>query len=540
MFLARRSGLLAVVLSVVAFILLGSRYGLLGDNMLRVREAEQGALPSSEAGMMLLYHLLVRLGRGHASARQVFAAVSVAAGAIYAWASWSLARRLGSELARGPGSEVAHPLGSPSRLLFAGLITAGSVELFCGYLEVYPLVLAGLLITIWAASAAAEGRISVLAPVLLLAVCVFLHRAAILWMPAAVSPIWIRLLERRPARRSDPRRAAASVLSATSPPGSPPAWLPGGPIRRAIGAVLAGGILAGLLLAGRSSFLLPLSSPAERPYTLFSPAHISDYLNAQFLGCTAAFLLGPIAIAIWTRLPRIGPASLIACLSWLIPASGLWFFRPILGGADWDILSLAAPFGFLFVATVWRDAAAAGHIPRPSWARWVALAVALSAFNTIPWLAVQAGGASIARARDLIETDRADYFRGHPAPLHLAFVFGANGLPDLQREELLRGMQSFPDDPRYPYDLAALARRRGDWKEAEAYALASCRAAPGYVPPLEVLYDAYKARGARGDQARVGRAILQAFETDPQTVERYLRRERIEQIQREVGSQGAP
>jgi hypothetical protein len=479
-----------LLLSLLLFVLLRSRYALLGDNMLRVREAELGTSPRDEIGVMLLYHGLVLLGRrASLGAREIFAGVSFASGLLYAAVSWALARRIGSRSASG--------------WIFAGLLSAGCVELFFGYFEVYPPVLACLLVTVWAAVRAAEGETPAYWPILFLAIAVALHRVSVLWAPAALAPLWIRRF-----------------------PG-----LSGSTARRFTLGLLAAGAAAGLLASGRSSVLLPVLPRSGRGYALLTLPHLSDYLNAQFLGSAAGFLLAPIALVRWLGAKRSAPVAWILLLSWLPPAVGLFFFRPLLGGADWDVLSLAAPFAFLFAAR-----ALSGETPTesPQPFLWLAPAVILSAFNTLPWLAVQAGDASIVRARELIRSDRADYFTDHPAPLHLAFVFGANGLPELQREELQRGERELPDDPRFPYNLAVLARARGDWPEAEAQALAAFRVRRDYLPPLDVLYDAYKARGATQDQALVGRAILEAHEHDRGGVERYLTPQRIDQIRRET------
>ncbi len=495
--------LLVTIAAVGVFALLRARWSLLGDNMLRVQQAIEGRAPANEFGTMKLVSALVRLAGAHSllEARRVFVGVSFAAGVIYVAGAWGATRVLRKEHAT---------------LLLAGLLCAGVVELFCGYVEVYPLVLAVLMVAVWRAVAAARGEGAVFEPVLLLAVAVFLHRVAVLWAPAALIPLWIRGREVRP-----------------------------GVARGSTFALVAAGALAGLVLGGRTAVLLPAAS-AQGGYTLFSSAHVSDYFNAQFLGCAAGFLLAPFALVRFARGSRVEAQDWVLLLAWLPPAVALFFFRPLLGAADWDLLALASPFAILFAGSVLLPELSGPSIPArslsPKPARtsstpaWVAAAVLLAACETVPWLALQASKGSIAWTRALISSDRADYFHTHPAPLHLAALFAGNGLPALQEEELEQGALEYPKDPRFAYNLAVIARARGAWERAQEQAEAAFRIAPGYPAPLGVLYDAYKAQGKRPEQALAGQAILEMWDNDRASAARYFEPARIEAIRREVAT----
>ena len=458
---------------------------------------------------MLLYTALIHAVRHFGlSGGTVFRAVSVLSGGIYAAAGWYLCGRLcpSSPGRPSPGDVNAR------LLLFLGLMSAGTVELFCGYLEVYPLVLALLLTATATAVAAAEGRLPGFIPILLAAVCVALHRVSLFWIPAALLP----LILAGKGRTVDGRLA-----------------------RRFTAVLLILELAGGLVLAGKLSVLLPLLPRPETRYTLFSVPHLSDYFNAQFLGSVAGCLLLPPALLRLWRVERLPLSSLVLCWSAAVPAVGLFLFRPILGGADWDLLVLAAPFAFLAAASAMNDfdEAAAGP-PRARTAAhpaWIPVAVLFSVFNTVPWLLVQAGDASLARVRDLISTDAADYFLEHPAPLQLAFLFASNGLPDLQQEELKRGAQEFPADPRFAFNLAVLARDQGRPEDAERWALAAYSARRGYLPALDLLYDLYKSQNRRSDQEGAGRTILDAYSAEPALVRRYLPAERIAAIKNDLG-----
>jgi len=471
----------------IVFVLLGSRYALLGDNLLRAREAEAGIGPPSESGIMKLFAFLASTWKAGApgSGEAVMGAVSIAAGSIFAASAWWWSLR-----ARGPSASLG--------MTFFALLSGGFVALFCRYIEVYPLPLALLFLATIAAERAAQGRGSAAVALILLAICIFLHRVSLLWLPALAAPMALRGTG---IRTGIPTSRAASWIFGTT----------------------AAGAVAAVILAGRSSFLLDLLPTPDRAYTVFSIPHLSDFLNAQFLGSPLGLLAG-MALVSLLRPPRIPAGTVILALAWLCPVTALFFFRPLLGGADWDILALATPFAALFCVRVLGRS-------RP---RLLLLAAVLSAWNTLPWLAVQSSTASVDRVRDLVNSDQADYYRTHPAPLHLAFLFAANGLGDLQQKELLRGTEEWPEDPRFSHNLALLARARGSWDEAERHAETAYRIQPAYIAPLDILYEAYRRRGDRSRQARAGSAILEAAAQRPEMAGRYFSPSRLEEIRREL------
>lgn len=477
-----------VVGAFIVCLLFRSMYAFLGDNFLRVQEALLGKSSPNEVGAMSTLHWLTRVAgatdlRG---GQAVFVGVSYLAGVIF-WAALTGLCFLLARRASRPRSDV--------RWMLGGLAGSGIIALFCGYVEVYPLVLAVLALAVFAAVAAELGAVPRFVPVLVLAVAVLLHRVSLLWVPMALYPM---LSSSGLHRRLDGRTI--------------------------LGATLLLGILAAIGLQGRTPVLLPLVA-ADRGYSLFSMAHLSDFWNSQALGSLPGMLLAPIAV--W-MLFRRDPTPFSACgslaLGAIPPSLALFLFRPTLGGSDWDLLALATPFALVFAA--WWAVSAAENWARPM----LKVAVVLGCVNTLPWLAVQSGEISIQRTRDLVTTDRAPYFTKNPPPMHLSALFGSNGRTDLQREALLDGRRTYPDDPRYAVGLARLARSEKDWSSAERWALEAYQQDRMLLPALDVLYDAFGATGKTEEQFLAGMAILEAAEREHAVVEGYLSGGRLAEI----------
>ncbi|MBK8232587.1 MAG: hypothetical protein IT349_15290 [Candidatus Eisenbacteria bacterium] len=474
----RGATLLWLTLPLVLFVVLRSEYAFLGDNFLRVHEAERGLSSPNEVGIMAIFHLGTRIARSHdwGDARGVITLVSWIAGALFVAVTLAFARRSAQ-----PG------------LVFSGLLAGGASLLFCGYVEVYPLVLAVGAASVHFAWRAARGDSPPWIAILLSAAAIALHRIAIVWAPVAVLPILLA------PGTTVPRRALWLALVLP--------WILG--ITAVVATPLGGGLL------------LPLFGGNNPHYQLLSAARLSDFLNAQWIGSFAGALLAPVALLQVLRAPSIDRPTLVLGAAWYLPFVVLFFFRPTLGGADWDVLALASPFAALFALTVLPPA-----VPRA--------VVALSLALALPWIAAQHGDPAVARVRDLIRTDRGDYYRTHPPEMHLAMLFGSNRRFAEQEEELKAGAARFPKDPRYPYNLSALYRLQARWDLAETFATRSWQMERAYLPPVDVLYDVFRETGRREDQLLAGLALLEAYDSQREAVTKYLSERRIEQIRSEV------
>ena len=137
-----------------------------------------------------------------------------------------------------------------------------------------------------------------------------------------------------------------------------------------------------------------------------------------------------------------------------------------------------------------------------------------------------------------MRTDHADYYQTHPRDLHLAFLFGSNGLLEARARALELGRKAHPDDPRFPLGLARTAAAEGRWPEAEALAMEAYGIVRGYLPALDVLYDVFRATGRTADQEGVGELLLETAASDPKGTSQFLPRARLEEIRRDLTELG--
>lgn len=480
------------------FFLLRSRYAFLGDNFLRVSEIESGALSRNERGVMWILHQLSdALGPDHGGARRAVLIGSFVAGSLFTF----VAARQSRTLAATRDARV---------WIVAAFLCAGCVELFCGYLEVYPLVLAALLAAVFLAERVASSAAPRWTPLVAIVLLPILHFMTIFWLPALLCALLFRDSRRangdEPAR-SWPRSRTLTLL--------------------AIALVAAGGLAT--FAGARTGVVLRWMPTEDRPYALFTIAHVADYMNAQFLGSVSGFLVAPIAL--WSRFatPRISVRELTLLLAWLVPAVGFFFFKPVLGSADWDVLATAAPFGVVYAASV----VAPMWIERPLLARVFRTSVVLSVVTTLPWLLVQAGDASIIRIRELLPTERSDFYQTHPPYLQLGLLYEMNELPEAQHESYRLGAAANPRDARYPLNLAQLERRAGRLDSAESWAEAAYRAEPGQPEALEILFAVRRQTGRFAEALAAGAELLDRAHENGDQITKSIPAERLTEIEAE-------
>lgn len=296
----------------------------------------------------------------------------------------------------------------PQKLLIAGLVgTLGTMQLFFGYAENYTLAAVGVLLFLWFALEAIHGRRALWQPALALAVTNGLHPSTIVLAPALLLAAWMWIdQQRRAGAAAAGRRAlwqvalpmaavAAGVVLLMQLSGHGPAALvttdrPGG---------------------GDARWFVPLTGVSTRweHYTMFSWAHLRDWLNEQML--TAPVTLGGLAIVggamllDWGR-SRGAPARkgngsqpgegvdrdelrfLAACtgLYWLFTV--VW--NPDYGGQrDWDLFSLAAiPSTLLLARLLPRALPGRAHLAQAAVMLTVVSAMHTMAWiyqNTLPW-----------------------------------------------------------------------------------------------------------------------------------------------------------
>jgi hypothetical protein len=323
---------------------------------------------------------------GWADAWPAYRILSPLAGALYVYGLLRLADSVGR--------------GRAEKLLIVGLLgTLGTMQLFFGYAENYSLAAAGVLLFLWLSLETLAGRRPLWQPSLALAVTIGLHPSTVVLSPALLYVAWVWGKGRQGDKetRRQGQRAGWAAL-----------WQVAWPMALVAGGVvllmeLSGNGLAALTSTDRPGggdgrLFVPLGAPATRweHYTMFSWAHLLDWLNMQLL--TAPVTLGGLAIVGGALLAQrlrmksqrqplsrgsdrreMAFLALCTALYWLFT----WVWNPDYGGQrDWDLFSLAAiPSTLLLARLLPRALADRGQLAQAG-----LMLTAVSALHTMAWI----------------------------------------------------------------------------------------------------------------------------------------------------------
>jgi hypothetical protein len=507
----RRIGDLLVPLGItILFWLLRSRYSFLGDNWLRLEQAIRGQSLPYEWGTMLLAHRAIELGRAWLQwdPRTSLAAFNTLAGLPFAIAAVSIARSLG---------RTAFHRGA----VHLGLLSLGAVQLFCGYVEAYSWAMALLAVYVACLLHALRGG-SWVRPALVWTLAVVMHAVSVLF----ALPLLLRL------RRG--RRDA---------PGGAPAEMKAAPVRVLAALVIVAAAVAPLIIP---RLFHSYGSPRAGDLTLLSPALWWERVNGLLLASVAGTAIGlPLVATLFTIPERLGTRRLYLAAIALPVLVALLPMKMVLGAGDWDIIAFAG-LPLLLWAASWleaepetgvQDLAALARSRR--WTM-VSLLLFMSLSNTWGFVITNHGEASVRRIREIVAGDPAPYYRDHPPPVHLSMLLGGNGLMEPCREVLLKGMETYPDDPRLPHNLASVYFKEGDWEPAKRWAIRALDLHPGYVPSMRLLYLIAIKQGDREAQRSYGAEILSVYATDPAAIERYFSAAELKGVREAVAASPGP
>ncbi len=315
---------------------------------------------------------------GWADAWPVYRILSPLAGAVYVYGLLRLADSIGRN--------------RTEKGLIVGLMgTLGVMQLFFGYAENYSLAAAGVLIFLWLALETLAGRRALWQPALALAITHGLHPSTIVLAPALLYVAW--------AWAQDEKGKGGRVW-----------WLAVGQVAWPM-AVVAGGVILLMELSGHglatlvttdrpgggdARWFVPLTAVTTRweRYTMFSWAHLLDWLNMQML--TAPVTLGGLLIvgvallaeSRSVKTERVAAGREGRALAFLALCTGLywlftWVWNPDYGGQrDWDLFSLAA-----IPSTLWLARLLPRVLPdRGQLAEAGLMLTAVSAMHTMAWI----------------------------------------------------------------------------------------------------------------------------------------------------------
>jgi tetratricopeptide (TPR) repeat protein len=371
-----RSWLLVLVASAL-FILFRSATHLLGDGYVYLRElplveasgrVRAGHEPGSLRLVAAIHHYLISHIDSPVAAYRIY---SVAAGGLYVLLTVKTARAVAGTLAG-------------RFLTLVLLLIPGYLQLFCGYVETYALIMSATLLYLWLGLQALAASRSFWLPAAILGLSLPLHFSMVALLPSLLVLLWLR---GRPPNRA----------------GRLPDWLGLSllPLVAVATLWLLGFDLRAYLAELRNSHLLPLRSDPDfyQPYQLLSWSHLGDLLNLLVLVAPAVVMAFPVLLR---RDTWRGDRSLFL-LSAVVP--GLFMVglvNPEIGAfRDWDLLALPA-----VPLTLWTAVAMVNHLDRdPNWERLALIVCGAAALHSALWIGVNARPeAAVARFTRCMET----------------------------------------------------------------------------------------------------------------------------------------
>jgi tetratricopeptide (TPR) repeat protein len=399
--------LVAVGVGLIFFIFWRSQVHLLGDGYLMLRELAMLVNRTGNEPLALwLVAKLYEFGAGF-GAEAVYRSYSYAAGVGYLLLAFPTAAAL-SDAKEG-------------RWLVLGfLLTAGYIQVFCGYVETYPLLFPGVLLYLLAGLYLLRKRWPLWVLSGGLAVLMTYHFIAITLGPSLVVLAWL-------GWRRGHVAGWASVMGG----------LALGPVIALLILYSVGVDLFAYATGLRGGHLLPLwaTPDSSQAYRLLSPEHLLDLANQQMLAAPAVVM---VLLGVRGALRRgwsderifLGAAGLMPLLFTLLANPEIGVFR------DWDVLAFPAlPLG------LW----AACAVLEKGGARQGVLVCGAAALHTLAWIGVNADeSAAVGRFAVMLE-------QGHLSRHGRAYgweTLGSYYRQRGQREEALRAfVQAAEADP---------------------------------------------------------------------------------------------
>ncbi|MDA0746579.1 MAG: tetratricopeptide repeat protein, partial [bacterium] len=421
----------------ILFYFFRSAVHLLGDGYLYLRELDNAVwneLPRVDRAPLTFWitRTLHNLG---GSAQTTYRIYSFASGLFYLALIFPIARTLG----RNRTESIATG---------AFLLSAGFLQLFCGYVENYALLLPALLLYFLAGLRALQNQLSPWIPALALAFFLPLHFAFLAFLPSLALLLW--LCEKPTGLRS--------IIRASAPLVTLPLI-----------------VLTILFMLGihpfayfkklASGHLLPLFSEPDfyQPYRLFSLAHLLDVLNQQLLVAPAACL----TIFLIRKQKSLDPPQLFLLTATLFSLLFTFLANPEIGAfRDWDILVLPAlPF------SLWAARRIAVQNPdRNLLAHIALLLVGAAALHTALWIGLNANPtAAEHRYKNLLQNSQLSKHAGSYGWETLGIYYRNHNKLEHALEAYQQAIKASPN-PRHWFSTGTLQSTLGRKQEAiESY-----------------------------------------------------------------------
>ena len=269
----------------------------------------------------------------------VYRILSTAAGVVFVWVLLGLAALLGRN--------------RTERAIFAGLVlTLGTMELFFGYIENYPIMTLGVVIYTYLAVLHMRGRIGLVWPVSALALTHAFHPSTIILTPSLLYLAFAPLTSggRNVQGSQDVSYSGRWRINRRSVLGVVVPYLV---VFAGVVALMTAGqhgldALAGADFPGGGdrSWFVPLFriTTEWQHYTMFSLGHLLDIINQQLLVAPMIWpTIGLVAVFAWGRVRNLGREGVfLALMAGFYLLLTLTWNADYGGQKDWDLFSPAA------------------------------------------------------------------------------------------------------------------------------------------------------------------------------------------------------
>jgi hypothetical protein len=496
LFVGKYRYVLFAVAGIVArycFLLLKTKYILLGDFDIRGTQLEAGKSEPSERLTMFLLHgaymfLNNKFGFSGIQTIQLFDYIS---GGLFIFIGLCSANLIGNTLLKKTAAFVV------STLSLAGLF------IFCGYTDIYALSLLFLQAYLFACLLHLKKNVTVVLPVFIGLIGVAMHLMLVCILPSLIFLIYGNVLWKHPFFRN---KSTIFVLILLSLP---------------------------VIYIGYTNYARPMMLPMEpgdkHLLTLFSTAHYKEFLNSQLLASGIGFFIW-ITILILSLIRKIkyDMTHWFFLISSISVMGLLFVFNGVRGSGDWDIFSFAAVVynmgNAYFFLTAYNN----------KWYKNIRYGMLMiggfSVIHTSLWIATNKTDASIKWVESAIATDPANYYKSsYNNEALLATAFSANNLTDIAIKWSRQAYLKYRNDPRMGYNYANELIKLNRKEEAIPVLEQVVQSHPGYALPYVTLIHYYSENKNYTPLYRILLQMEQVYKKSPEVFTSRLSQEQINQ-----------
>ena len=419
------------LLSVPVFYLLRAKYGLLGDNFLRVQQIELGHILKNEWGTMHFYGFVYTLlsGLSDWSALDAVVVMNCALGSVYIFMAFLVAEALGKNTLE-------------KAVFWLGFILTPITQYFFGYIEIYSPAAVLLSAFLWLAIKSSQNKLNILLPFLALFAGTVSHLMTVVFFPALFYLFYRKILCRWSIFRNRKFILLEALLS--------------------IPLII---LLQKMFIRGHLLIFFPNKTYS---YAMFTWEHVWEFLNGQLMAAPVAFALMVFLLATYVkRRKNIDLTGQFLGITGFFAVLNSFSLNAVLGAADWDLLCVSGLPVTVFALYLLFNAF---EIPliRIGIKYILAIFIVFSFLHIASWIVLNATDISIQRKIDIVQNDPAEYYanNGHPPAMVLAFDFNANELEERAELWYREALRRHPRDPRHYYNLASFLDGREKNEEA--------------------------------------------------------------------------